>query len=179
MPLSSGTDSFIGREREMAELTAALDSALLGRGQLVMLVGDPGIGKTRIAEELANLAEQRGAIALWGRCPEERGAPPYWPWVQIIRAYLANRDAGEIQSAMGSGAGAIASIVAEVTDVEPVTGSPSQHVALAISPPTPGAFSDSSRQPQPRRSALLQRRGLLQLPFSHPILLTHETAPTI
>ena len=74
MTLASGTDPFVGREHELAELTAALDSALQGRGQLVMLVGDPGIGKSRLAEELANLADERGAEVLWGRCPEERPA---------------------------------------------------------------------------------------------------------
>ncbi len=45
---------FVGRQREMAELMAALDDALGGRGRLVMLAGEPGIGKTRIAQELAS-----------------------------------------------------------------------------------------------------------------------------
>jgi predicted ATPase len=72
-------DTFVGREREMAELTAALEDTIAGRGRLVMLVGEPGIGKTRTAEELAVIARQRGAEVLWGHCPEERGAPPYWP----------------------------------------------------------------------------------------------------
>jgi len=72
---------FIGRQREMAELRAALDDALGGRGRLVMLAGEPGIGKTRTAQELAVLAEQRGALVLWGWCYEGEGAPPYWPWV--------------------------------------------------------------------------------------------------
>ena len=51
---------FVGRSREMAELTAALDDALAGRGRMVMLAGEPGIGKTRAAQELAAPAEQRG-----------------------------------------------------------------------------------------------------------------------
>ena len=59
-------DIFVGRQREMAELTAALEDALSGRGRLVMLAGEPGIGKTRTAQELAVLAEQRGAQVLWG-----------------------------------------------------------------------------------------------------------------
>ncbi|MFQ6030472.1 MAG: AAA family ATPase, partial [Dehalococcoidia bacterium] len=80
-PASSG---FVGRQREMEELKKALDGVLSGRGRLVMLVGEPGIGKTRTAQELANYAETLGAQALWGRCHEEEGAPPYWPWVQAI-----------------------------------------------------------------------------------------------
>ena len=77
---------FVGRERELAELTSALDDVLLGQGRLVMLVGEPGIGKTRTAQELAARAEPRGARVLWGWCYEGEGAPPYWPWLQPIRA---------------------------------------------------------------------------------------------
>ena len=68
---------FVGRQREMAELTSALNDALSGQGRLVMLAGEPGIGKTRTAQELGVLAEQQGAQILWGRCHEEEGAPPY------------------------------------------------------------------------------------------------------
>ena len=72
---------FVGRLQEMGELKAALEDALSGRGRLVMLVGEPGIGKTRTAQELATYAGMRGAQVLWGRCYEEQGMPPYWPWV--------------------------------------------------------------------------------------------------
>ena len=59
---------FVGRQQEMSELVKALEDALGGRGRLVMLVGEPGIGKTRIAQELATISEERGAQVLWGRC---------------------------------------------------------------------------------------------------------------
>ncbi|MBI4218576.1 MAG: AAA family ATPase, partial [Chloroflexi bacterium] len=85
--MTSATDVFVGRESEMAELTTAFHDAFSGQGRLVMLVGEPGIGKTRTAEELAAVAVQRNARVLWGRCPEDAGAPPFWPWVQIVRAY--------------------------------------------------------------------------------------------
>ncbi len=68
---------FIGRQQEMLELGAAVDDALSGHGQLVMLVGQPGIGKTRTSQELAVIAEELGAQVLWGRCYEGQGAPPY------------------------------------------------------------------------------------------------------
>ena len=55
---------FVGPQREMAELTATLDDALTGQGRLVMLAGEPGIGKTRTARELASHAESRGATVL-------------------------------------------------------------------------------------------------------------------
>ena len=68
---------FVGRQREMGELKAALEDALSGRGRLVTLVGEPGIGKTRTAQELVTYAGLRSAQVLWGRCHESRGAPPY------------------------------------------------------------------------------------------------------
>ena len=64
---------FVGREREMAELTSALDDALAGEVRLVMLAGEPGIGKTRTAQELASYAEEKGAVVLWGWCYEDEG----------------------------------------------------------------------------------------------------------
>jgi MoxR-like ATPase len=56
----------VGRQREMDELKAALEDALAGHGRLVILAGEPGIGKTRTARELAAYAETRGAQVLWG-----------------------------------------------------------------------------------------------------------------
>jgi len=70
---------FVGRQREMAELNVALDEAIFGRGRLVMLAGEPGIGKTRTAQELADIAEERGARVLWGRCLEQHGSPHTGP----------------------------------------------------------------------------------------------------
>ena len=66
----------MGRQREMRELKAALEDAFLGEGRLVMLVGEPGIGKTRTAQELSSYAETLNAQVLWGRCYEEEGALP-------------------------------------------------------------------------------------------------------
>ena len=107
----------------MAELTAALDDALSGQGRMVMLVGEPGIGKTRTAGELASYAEQQGANVLWGRCYEEEGAPPYWPWVQAIRAYVQQCDVGQLRSEMSQGAANIADVIPEIhnklTDLKP------------------------------------------------------------
>ncbi len=86
------SSTFVGRDREMGELNKALEEALAGQGRLVMLVGEPGIGKTRLAQELASRAESRGVRVFWGRCYEDEGAPPYWPWVQPIRAYVQQAD---------------------------------------------------------------------------------------
>ena len=55
-----------------------------------MLVGEPGIGKTRTAQELETYARMRGAQVFWGRAHESSGAPAYWPWVQVGTAWGAN-----------------------------------------------------------------------------------------
>ena len=107
---------FVGRHQEMGDLKAALEDALSGRGRLVTLVGEPGIGKTRTAQELATYAGLRGAQVLWGRCYEEQGTPPYWPWVQAIRSYVRDREPDQLQSEMGAGAADIAEIVSDVKE---------------------------------------------------------------
>ena len=61
---------FVGRQREMETLSGALADAISGQGRLVMLAGEPGIGKTRTAQELASRAEALGAQVLWGWCYE-------------------------------------------------------------------------------------------------------------
>jgi DNA-binding winged helix-turn-helix (wHTH) protein/tetratricopeptide (TPR) repeat protein len=110
---------FVGRRVEMDQLRAGLEDALSGRGRLVMLVGDPGIGKTRTAEELAALADARGAQVLWGRCYEGDGAPAFWPWVQIIRSYVRRRDGHALRRDMGSGAPEIGQMVPLVREQIP------------------------------------------------------------
>ena len=104
---------FVGRQSEMETLQAALDDALSGRGWLTMLAGEPGIGKTRIAQEMTTLAQQRGAQVLWGRCYEASGAPPYWPWAQAIRSYLQECDNAMLRVEIGTGAADIAGVITQ------------------------------------------------------------------
>jgi DNA-binding SARP family transcriptional activator len=76
---------FVGRERELAELSSALEDAAAGRGRLFLVSGESGVGKTRLADELASSGKESGARVLWGRCSKQGGAPPYWPWTQALR----------------------------------------------------------------------------------------------
>ena len=117
---------FVGRRREMGELKAALEDVLSGRGRLVTLVGEPGIGKTRTALELATYAGLRQTQVLWGRCYEGEGAPPYWPWVQAIRSYVRDVDAEQLKSDMGAGAADIAEVVSDVREQLPGLQTPPQ-----------------------------------------------------
>ncbi len=78
---------FVGREQELERLRKAADASFAGRGEIVMLVGEPGIGKTRTTQEVETYARMRGATVLWGMGHESSGAPSYWPWMQVGRSY--------------------------------------------------------------------------------------------
>jgi hypothetical protein len=78
--------AFVGHSHAMTRLRQALESTLAGHGRIALLVGEPGIGKTRTADELAGEARPRGALVLVGRATEGDGAPAFWPWVQMLRA---------------------------------------------------------------------------------------------
>src|SRR5262245_27882244 len=80
--------AFVGRAHELARIDRALAAALESRGRLVLVGGEAGIGKTRLAEELATRARGRGAAVLWGHCWEDGGAPTFWPWVQVLGGCL-------------------------------------------------------------------------------------------
>jgi len=108
--------AFVGRGRELAELVAGLDDAFAGRGRLFLLVGEPGIGKSRLAEELMADARARGARVLVGRCWEAGGAPAYWPWVQSLRAYVRDSATATLRSELGAGAAVLAQILPELRE---------------------------------------------------------------
>src|SRR5262249_33031295 len=109
-----GGGIFVGRERELAELKAGIGDALEGRGRLFLIAGEPGIGKSRLTDELAELARDRGRRVLWGRCWEAGGAPTYWPWVQALRAHVREQTADELREQLGASAAELAQILPEV-----------------------------------------------------------------
>ena len=104
---------FIGRREEMDQLKAALGNALSGRGSVVMLVGEPGIGKTRLAEEFGVYASLRGVQTLSGSC-FEGGAAPYRPFVEAVRQYVNRRPDAELRHELGEGAPEVAKLVSEI-----------------------------------------------------------------
>jgi DNA-binding CsgD family transcriptional regulator len=78
------TSTVVGREAELALIDEAISDAVAGRCRVVLCTGDGGIGKTRLAEELVVRAAGRGIVAAWGTAEETLGAPPYWPWRQVL-----------------------------------------------------------------------------------------------
>ena len=110
---------FVGRDEELALLRAGLDQACAGLGRLILLAGEPGIGKTRTADELAADARLRGARVLWGRCYEGEGAPIFWPWTQIIRALAQSSDRATLRADLGAGAADVAQLAPEVGEQLP------------------------------------------------------------
>src|SRR6185503_1877720 len=113
-PTSGG---FVGRERELGVLLGALDDAVAGRGRLVLVAGEPGIGKSRLADELAHHARDRGARVCVGRCWEAGGAPAYWPWVQALRAYVRDVDRDALRAQLGGDGAQLATLLPELADL--------------------------------------------------------------
>jgi class 3 adenylate cyclase len=81
----------VGREPEVARLRVAVDEVTQGRGQLLLLVGEAGIGKTRLLSELREIAGER-AIWLDGQCHSYGGELLYWPFVEMLRSWLGVED---------------------------------------------------------------------------------------
>jgi hypothetical protein len=88
----AGEPAFVGRAESMAALVGALDQSVAGRGRVALVVGEPGIGKSRTLEQLGAAARRRGVRWLAGRCWEAEGAPAFWPFREALRP-LAPRSA--------------------------------------------------------------------------------------
>lgn len=115
---------FVGREEELAALTGGLEAAQRGFGGLFLLGGEPGIGKSRLADEVATRARAGGFLVLWGRAWEDAGAPAYWPWIQVLRTYLRQTDPEVARAHLGTGAADIAQMLREVRDLFPELPTP-------------------------------------------------------
>ena len=99
----------VGREREQTVLRDALAAALAGRGSLVLIGGEAGIGKTALAESLLEDATERGALALVGRCYELSETPPYGPWTEALARAPSDADLPASPD-LASGRGAVSQV---------------------------------------------------------------------
>jgi predicted ATPase len=117
----------------LSALSERLAAAGRGVGTVVLLAGEPGIGKTRTAEEFAAVAEEHGAAVLWGRCLEGEGAPPFWPWIQILSSHARDRDSKILRAELGAGGADLAQLAPLLRERFPDL------------PPLPAAAPDPSR----------------------------------
>ena len=107
---------FVGRSEELGILQNALERVIGDEGEIILVAGEAGIGKTRMSEEFLRYASAQGVRTLWGRCYEGDGAPAYWPWVQVVRSYMEGRSTAELRTVMGPGAADIARIAPELRE---------------------------------------------------------------
>jgi AAA ATPase domain len=107
----------VGRDRELDDLRSAMTQAAAGAGRLVLIGGEPGIGKSRLADEIAGHAREAGHTVLWGRGWEDAGAPPYWPWVQVLRSYIRGADLDAVRQQLSSGGPDVAQMLPELSDL--------------------------------------------------------------
>ena len=112
----AGEGELVGREEQLA---AILSGAAAGCGRLVLVAGEPGIGKTRLAEEVARRAAARGVRVAWGRCFEGEGAPAFWPWVQVVRQLLAEVPPAQLGTVLGPSAGELSQLLPELKELVP------------------------------------------------------------
>ncbi|MCZ7571669.1 MAG: AAA family ATPase [Ardenticatenaceae bacterium] len=110
----------VGREQELAYLAARLDAAQAGHGQLVLLHGEPGIGKSRLLEELGRLAASRGVRQLSARCYELERDLPYAPIVDALGRFVLERaEPAEVPPALGQWGPQLAALIPSLRDLVP------------------------------------------------------------
>jgi tetratricopeptide (TPR) repeat protein len=104
----------VGRARELDAILRALPEVEQGRGKLIVLAGEPGIGKTSLADAVTALAEERGFTVRWGRCWESGGAPAYFPWLGVLSSMAESLDDHTLSEALGDGASVLADLLPEL-----------------------------------------------------------------
>jgi tetratricopeptide (TPR) repeat protein/ribosomal protein L40E len=108
---------FVGREPELKQLKSAFDGAISGQGALMMVTGEPGIGKTALCEQLSTYVTLRGGRTLVGHCYEAGSLSlPYLAFVEALRSYVLTREVKDLRKELGSGAADIARIISEIRE---------------------------------------------------------------
>jgi len=108
---------FVGREPELRQLKSAFDGAMSGQGALMMVMGEPGIGKTALCEQLSTYVTLRGGRTLVGHCYEKGSLSlPYLAFVEALRSYVLSREVKDLREELGSGAADVARIISEIRE---------------------------------------------------------------
>jgi tetratricopeptide (TPR) repeat protein len=117
--------AFVGRETERHAIRAAIDSALSGQGSVIMVGGGPGVGKSRLATEMAEYASRVGFRCFVGHCYERDEPFPYLPFVEILEGALAQAASlDDYRRHMGDGAAELAQIAPSLRRAFPDTPQP-------------------------------------------------------
>ncbi|HKE12624.1 MAG TPA: AAA family ATPase, partial [Myxococcota bacterium] len=122
---------FAGRQVELERVQRRLEAARSGRGGLAFVIGEPGIGKTRLLEEFTARARSQGVQVLWGRCFEGELSRPFGPFGEAIAAYAKECEPEMLREELGSFGGVVAKIAPELRErlpdlVEPVPLAPEE-----------------------------------------------------
>jgi DNA-binding SARP family transcriptional activator len=130
-PDAFSREAVLGRAEQLTELRNGLDAIFTDRGVVFMIGGEAGIGKSRLADELARGARDRGARVVWGRCWEAGGAPAYWPWVQVLRSLLDGRGNVELRALRGAGRRSLLALIPEQRESSPALATPAAESEVA------------------------------------------------
>ena len=127
---------FVGREHERDAIRAAVDRARRGQGSLVLLAGGPGVGKSRLAMEMADRASRHGFRVLVGHCYERDEPFPFLPFAEILESGLAQAASlDDYRRSMGDAAGELAQIAPRIRRVFPDLAGAARSAAAAAAPP--------------------------------------------
>jgi len=170
VPPASESDFFanrnplVGRGTEKKELRAGLADAVTGHGRIFLLSGDPGIGKSRLADDLSTEASSYGAQAVWAACDAPE-AQAYWPWIQVVRSCL--RRSGLQATPPLAGSDVIWSLVPELRPV-----SETDHSGI-VAPPDASIIAAEARAPELERFRLFDSivNFLRNLATAAPLLI--------
>jgi predicted ATPase len=109
----------VGRDRELVELGGALEEVRAGRGSVLLTTGEPGIGKTRLADELGRKAASSGFRVHWGRAWEAGGAPSYWMFIQVLRSVCRGAERERLASWIGARGAELSGLLPELRTLMP------------------------------------------------------------
>jgi predicted ATPase/class 3 adenylate cyclase len=121
----------VGREQERLQMSRWLDAAASGRGLIGLMRGEPGVGKSRLAQEAVDEAQARGFLTLTGHCYEMEGAPPYNAFVEILEAAAHALDDATLAIVLGDDAPQAAKLVPRLRERLPrIPAAPERPAAL-------------------------------------------------
>jgi class 3 adenylate cyclase/tetratricopeptide (TPR) repeat protein len=117
--------NFVGRDAQLERLGQLWKEAVAGERRVALLAGEPGVGKTRLAAELAIRVHDDGGVVLAGRCDEDLGVP-YQPFVEAGRHFVDHTQPGELKERLGRYGGELTRLIPELAERAPGLAPPLQ-----------------------------------------------------